>query len=68
MTPAVGSVNLTSGSGTDVYIKVVAADNTTLYYKISINRMAPISNFANTAKRVQAQALAGQQPVEQPES
>ncbi|WP_429352178.1 beta strand repeat-containing protein, partial [Paenibacillus sp. 4624] len=50
VTPDVGSVNLTSGSGTDVYIKVVAADNTTLYYKISINRMAPISNFVNTAK------------------
>ncbi|MEK3825326.1 fibronectin type III domain-containing protein [Paenibacillus sp. FSL K6-1558] len=50
VTPDVGTVNLTLGSGTDVYIKVVAADNTTLYYKISINRMAPISNFANTAK------------------
>ncbi|WP_145334808.1 fibronectin type III domain-containing protein [Paenibacillus xylanexedens] len=50
VTPDVGSVNLTSGSGTDVYIKVVAEDNTTLYYKISINRMAPISNFVNTAK------------------
>ncbi|MBY0206971.1 fibronectin type III domain-containing protein, partial [Paenibacillus cucumis (ex Kampfer et al. 2016)] len=50
VTPEVGTVNLTSGSGADVYIKVVAEDNTTLYYKISINRMAPISNFVSTAK------------------
>ncbi|MEK3791345.1 fibronectin type III domain-containing protein [Paenibacillus sp. FSL R7-0204] len=48
-TPAAGSVNLTSGSETDIYIKVVAADSMTLYYKVGINRMAAISDFASTA-------------------
>ncbi|MDT3701114.1 MAG: DUF4347 domain-containing protein, partial [Thermincola sp.] len=42
-TPAGGSVSLTAGSGTDVYIKVVAADSTTLYYKVTINREAGAS-------------------------
>ncbi|MHA7966984.1 fibronectin type III domain-containing protein [Paenibacillus sp. CAU 1782] len=50
VTPAVGSVNLASGSVTEVYIKVVAADNTTLFYKIGINRMAPISDFVSSTK------------------
>jgi hypothetical protein len=45
-TPEAGSVNLTAGSGTDVYIKVVAADSTPLYYKVSINRAAPLSSDA----------------------
>lgn len=38
--PAVGSVSLTAGTGTDVYIMVAAADSTTLYYKVTINRAA----------------------------
>jgi hypothetical protein len=37
-TPEAGSVSLTAGSGTDVYIKVAAADSTALYYKVTINR------------------------------
>ena len=45
-TPEAGSVSLTAGSGTDVYIKVAAADSTALYYKVTINRAAPLSSDA----------------------
>jgi hypothetical protein len=37
-TPAASGVNLTAGSGTEVYIKVAAADGTQLYYKVTVNR------------------------------
>ncbi len=36
-----GSVSLTAGSGTVVYIKVTAADATTVYYAVTINRADP---------------------------
>ena len=39
-TEATGSVNLTAGATTDIYIKVEAADETTLYYKVTITRNA----------------------------
>lgn len=39
-TEATGSVNLTAGATTDIYIKVEAADETTLYYKVTITRDA----------------------------
>ncbi|KNY30128.1 Kelch repeat-containing protein [Pseudobacteroides cellulosolvens] len=45
-TPVVGSVNLVVGTGTNVYIKVVAANSTTQYYKITINRSASLSSDA----------------------
>ncbi len=36
--PEAGSINLTAGAGTYVYIKVVADNGTKIYYKVSINR------------------------------
>jgi hypothetical protein len=54
-----GSVSLTAGSGKDVYIKVVAADNTTLYYKITINRAAPLSNDAGLTSILSKSITAG---------
>lgn len=39
-TIATGDITLTAGSGTVVYIKVVAADGTALYYAVTINRDA----------------------------
>ena len=51
---AAGSVNLTAGSGTNVYIKVAAADSTTVYYKVTINR-----EFAAVAPTVTTQAVSG---------
>lgn len=39
-TPSAGSVSLTAGSGTVMYVKVTAADSTALYYAITINRAA----------------------------
>ncbi|MEN6314787.1 MAG: InlB B-repeat-containing protein, partial [Clostridiaceae bacterium] len=49
MTPAAGSVNLTAGSGTDVYIKVTAADSTILYYKVTINRASYSSDESDSS-------------------
>lgn len=46
-----GNVSLTAGSGTDVYIKVVAADNTTLFYKVTINRGASLTDMNITGVR-----------------
>jgi|GEM_PF-1952623 len=44
--PDGGSVNLAAGGATDIYIKVVAADSTAMYYKVTINRAAPLSSDA----------------------
>ncbi len=38
--PATGDVSLALGGGTVVYIKVMAHDNTTLYYVVTVNRAA----------------------------
>jgi hypothetical protein len=43
-TPATGSVNLTPGAATVVYIKVAAADGTVLHYKVTINRAIDTMN------------------------
>jgi len=42
-TPVTGSISLTAGSGTVVYVKATAADSTVLYYAVTINR-APASS------------------------
>ena len=42
--PATGSVNLTPGAATEIYIKVTAADGTILHYKVTINRAVGTMN------------------------
>jgi len=39
-TPAAGSVSLTAGTGTVIYVKVTAQDGTMMYYAITVNRGA----------------------------
>jgi hypothetical protein len=45
-TPSAGSISLTAGSGTVVYVKITAADSTAMYYAVTINRAAALSNDA----------------------
>ncbi len=45
----IGSVNLTAGIGNPVYIKIVAEDNTAIYYKVTITRASANSNGESSA-------------------
>jgi hypothetical protein len=55
-----GSVSLTAGGATNVYIKVTAADGTTtLYYKVAICRAAPLSSDAGLVSVLSQTVTAG---------
>ncbi|KUO79036.1 MAG: hypothetical protein APF81_23305 [Desulfosporosinus sp. BRH_c37] len=44
ITPETGNVNLVAGGATHVYIIVIAADYTTVYYDVTINRASALNN------------------------
>lgn len=55
-----GSVNLASGTGSDLYIKVTAADSSVLHYKVTVTRAAASSGgggSGNTNAVVPAPAI-----------